>query len=235
MRLVWLAVAWLTLQLAVTACSRGDGAEREDTHASKAAPAPAGQRAARSGIEPGELHRVASATVQGRTGPGGQPFDISLRTVPGQLGHSRRFGSRTLSIALRTRAPELGASPCTSCHMGRANAMTSERIADAHPDVQPVHPAETGAGCATCHAAANVELLVLESGDRASLDHAYRLCAQCHSTQVNAWANGAHGKRLDGWQGRRVVMNCSDCHDPHAPALRNRMPFRPPRLHRTEK
>ncbi len=111
--------------------------------------------------------------------------------------------------------------------------MAEKRIGDAHQNIQPVHPKQTGAVCSTCHAADNVELLALESGERATLDESYRLCAQCHFAQVDAWAGGAHGKRLDGWQGRRVVMACTDCHDPHQPAVQSRIPFRAPQIERT--
>jgi formate-dependent nitrite reductase cytochrome c552 subunit len=110
--------------------------------------------------------------------------------------------------------------------------LADERIADAHQNIKPIHPAQTGAACSTCHAPDNVELLALKSGDRATLDHAYRLCAQCHFSQAEAWAGGGHGKRLDGWQGRRVVMGCADCHDPHKPALEPRLPFGGPQLQR---
>ncbi len=222
------------VSLAASACLRGDAAENEPPHAAPAAPAAAPADSTRL-LEPGELHAVVSVAVQGRTGPGDQPFEIALRTVPTQLGHSRRFGMRTLDISLRSGMREPGMYPCASCHMGRNQQLGEERTADAHADVRPVHPAETGASCATCHSANNVELLALVSGKVATLDHAYLLCAQCHSPQVQAWSNGAHGKRLDGWQGRRVVMNCADCHDPHAPALQPRMPFRPPRLQRRER
>jgi len=51
--------------------------------------------------------------------------------------------------------------------------------------------------------------------------------------QAEAWAGGGHGKRLDGWEGRRVVMACADCHDPHNPAVQTRIPFRAPQLERT--
>ena len=110
--------------------------------------------------------------------------------------------------------------------------LRDERIKDAHQNIKPVHPKQTGATCATCHAADNVELLALKNGERATLDHTYRLCAQCHFSQAEAWAGGAHGKRLDGWQGRRVVMGCADCHDPHNPAIESRIPFRAPQLQR---
>jgi hypothetical protein len=112
--------------------------------------------------------------------------------------------------------------------------MADERIPDAHQNVQPTHPKQTGARCSTCHAADDVEQLTLLNGERATLDESYRLCAQCHVAQVDAWAHGAHGKRLDGWRGTRVVMGCADCHDPHQPALVPRLPFRPPRIERIQ-
>jgi hypothetical protein len=184
--------------------------------------------------EPGALRTVRSVEVHGRSGPDGRPFEVTLRT-PGAPAHARGFGTRTLPIALRTGAQSLGQFPCTSCHMGRRVVLDDDRVADAHRDIQPSHPRETGATCATCHAADDVELLALRSGERATLDHAYRVCAQCHFPQVEAWAAGAHGKRLDGWQGRRVVMGCTDCHDPHSPELEKRLPFRAPLIHRPDR
>jgi hypothetical protein len=181
-------------------------------------------------LVPGALRTVPSAPVRGWTGPGGQPFDVALRTSERGPGHARRFGSVTRQTALRTRS--LDQYPCASCHLGRKLVMAKKRVADAHQDIRPVHPELTGARCATCHAADDVEQLALESGERATMDESYRLCAQCHFTQADAWANGAHGKRLDGWQGRRVVMGCADCHDPHQPALQPRIPFRAPQLER---
>ena len=181
--------------------------------------------------QPGALATVAAAPVTEWKGPGGKPFDVAVRTVDPVSSTSRKFGSITLRTALRARTPDIGQYPCTSCHMGRAIVMKDdERVKDAHQNIKPIHPRQTGAACSTCHAPDNVELLALKSGERASLDHTYRLCAQCHFTEAEAWAGGAHGKRLDGWQGRRVVLGCADCHDPHKPALESRVPFRAPLL-----
>ena len=184
-------------------------------------------------LEPGALGTVSSAHVDGWKGPGDQPFEVTLRTTDPASALSRRFGTITMGTSLRARAPDLGQYPCTSCHLGRRMILADDRVADAHDNITSMHPAQTGAICSTCHAPDNVELLALKSGERATLDHAYRLCAQCHFTQAEAWAGGAHGKRLDGWQGRRVVMGCADCHDPHAPALEPRIPFRAPQIERT--
>ncbi len=179
--------------------------------------------------EPGSLAMVPAARVLGWAGSGNRTFEVATRTSE-DAGHARRFGTQTLQTSLRTRP--LGQYPCTSCHLGRRVTMTDRRAGDVHHDVQPAHPRQTGARCSTCHASEDVQLLALENGERVTLDQSYRLCADCHYAQVNAWAHGAHGKRLDGWQGRRVVMACPDCHDPHQPGLVKRIPFRAPTVER---
>jgi hypothetical protein len=181
--------------------------------------------------QPGALATVPAEPGEVWTGPGNRAFEVATRTSEREAGHARRFGSITLQTALRARP--LGQYPCTSCHLGRKVVMAEKRITDAHQNIQPVHPEQTGALCSTCHAADDVELLTLESGERAVLDDSYRLCAQCHFAQADAWGAGTHGKRLDGWQGRRVLMGCADCHDPHKPDLEPRIPFRAPQIERT--
>lgn len=187
----------------------------------------------RSKIEPGALATASTAPVTLWKGPGGKPFEVTVRTTDPPSAMARRFGNITLRTSLRTRSPDIGQFPCTSCHLGRAIVMKDdERVKDAHQNIKPVHPEQTGRACSTCHAPDNVELLALKSGERATLDHTYRLCAQCHFSQAESWAAGAHGKRLDGWEGRRVVMGCAECHDPHKPAVAQRIPFKAPRIER---
>jgi hypothetical protein len=173
---------------------------------------------------------VATVPAVGWAGPGGGAIEVARRTADPYAAHSRRFGTVTLPIALRNERRTVSQFPCTSCHLGRAMRLADDRVADAHANIAAVHPTETGGVCSTCHAPDDVELLTLKRGERATLDHAYRLCAQCHVGQVEAWAGGAHGKRLDGWQGRRVLMGCADCHDPHNPALESRIPYPGPQL-----
>ena len=47
--------------------------------------------------------------------------------------------------------------------------MKDDRIGDVHQNIKAVHPVQTGGICSTCHAANNVELLALKSGERVSL------------------------------------------------------------------
>jgi len=184
-------------------------------------------------LEPGALGTVRAVRVEGWMGPGGRPFEVAVRTRDLESGHARRFGTITLRTTLRSPSPDLVQYPCASCHLGRTVAMKDTRIGDAHQNIQPRHPALLGSVCSTCHSPDAVEMLALRTGERVGLDYGYRLCAQCHFAQADDWAAGAHGKRLDGWQGRRVVMGCSDCHDPHRPAPLPRIPFRAPTILRS--
>lgn len=181
---------------------------------------------------PPTLHTVPAETARGIRGPDGEPFEVTLRT-PGGVNHlHREIGRRLFALPLRTSTVALTQYPCGSCHEGAA--VRAGAAADAHEYVRPAHPAEGGTECGTCHAPDSVSRLRVPGGETVSLDHAYRLCRQCHSPQVRDWAAGAHGKRIDAWLGRRVVMNCADCHDPHRPALEKRIPYPGPgRIPRT--
>ncbi len=181
---------------------------------------------------PSALLSIPVELVEGRTGPGGRPFYVARRTASGAAHLSAQIGTETFRLGLRVREPELTQYPCASCHQGTdlvidGGARDGEAV---HQNIQPVHPAETGAQCTTCHAYDDVATLTLQQGDRASMDHVYRLCAQCHFSEVDSWAQGAHGKRLVGWRGRRVVMGCTDCHSPHEPATELRTPYAGPAL-----
>jgi len=178
------------------------------------------------------LRTLSADTVQGWTGPGGRPFEVTLRTPADQSHLQARIGQASFLLPARLTGPTLVQYPCTSCHEGVT--VFADRIPDAHRNIQPVHPATTGGTCSTCHVPDAVERLFVPGEPSASMDHAYRLCAQCHSPQVRDWAGGVHGKRLEGWSGRRVVMNCADCHDPHSPGLVSRIPYPGPQLPRRD-
>lgn len=146
-----------------------------------------------------------AALAEGRTGPGGQPFQVALRTT------------------------ELAQYPCTSCHLA-GRSVPEERTPDAHGNIRALHPSAAGGSCTLCHIPDRVDHLPLLDGRTAELDHSYLFCAGCHFSQAADWAGGAHGKRLAGWQSERVVANCTYCHDPHAPAFERRIPFPGPSL-----
>lgn len=112
---------------------------------------------------------------------------------------------------------------CQECH-GSTNNIP-QNVSN-HDHIKLNHASENIMNCTTCHQEKDTwELHLLNKQDEAvSINHPYRVCAQCHFQQVNDWGHGAHGKRVGGWQGIRVVKNCTDCHNPHAPQFPKKMP-----------
>lgn len=153
------------------------------------------------------LEAVSATLAQEFVGPDGRPFEVRLRT------------------------PEIESFPCASCHGGE-DGRSEARRSPGHRDVGPVHPRTAAGDCGTCHRSQDPAMLRLATGESTSLDHAYRLCARCHFEQAEAWAGGAHGKRVATWEGRRVVLNCTRCHNPHSPAFPKRWPRPGPSLPR---
>lgn len=125
------------------------------------------------------------------------------------------------------RTPRMETYPCSQCHTASLSVLTAHRAEGerlSHWQVKMQHAPDSVMSCQTCHGTGNMDQLLMLSGEPVSFDAPYTLCAQCHMTQVKDWAGGAHGKRLDGWAGKRVVENCTGCHNPHSPAFETRWP-----------
>ena len=109
--------------------------------------------------------------------------------------------------------------PCQECH----NGSKVEESIHPHKNISKAHPGMDFASCKTCHNAKTGDLTNL-GGEKVSFEHSYLICAQCHSTQAKDWSGGAHGKRVSNWQNKRVVQNCTTCHNPHKPGFSKRLP-----------
>lgn len=225
-----LVAAW-TLAAIVAAAWAVSRPEAGGQSEAQALPIPAPGRRAPASYEtedtlPSALRGVVAEPVRGDW-TGDRLVYVALRSRRESDYRYEQIGRRTFYLPLRLSEPDLTQNPCTSCHEGQG--LVDGRAADedesVHQNIRPVHPRETGAQCLTCHATDDVGSLRLERGGSTSIDHAYLLCAQCHAPQVESWAHGVHGKPLVGWRGRRVVMVCTDCHDPHRPATEKRIPM----------
>jgi len=166
------------------------------------------------GLQSATSQAVASGTTviaEGFTGPGERPFQVARRTSA------------------------ISQYPCAACHdraVEQPSATEPASMQWSHLDVSIVHA--DALRCATCHRYEGLDQLrLIDAGTPINFDHSYLVCAQCHSSQARDWAGGAHGKRLGGWQGERVVETCTGCHDPHQPAFETRMPLLSPRVPRT--
>lgn len=138
---------------------------------------------------------------------------VLVQEVPGE---SRFF--------TQARLDKIERFQCSSCHNGD-NTTISEAREVAHGKIVLQHAAaKTPDACDTCHDPEDRDLLRTGTGNRVDFDHSYQMCGTCHFRQKSDWIGGAHGKRIQNWEGKRAVFNCTSCHNPHAPRFAKRWP-----------
>ena len=124
------------------------------------------------------------------------------------------------------RKPELTFYPCSLCHKFLpTNAEQRELIAP-HPST--LEHSNGRFWCLTCHNQDDRDYLRRVDGALLDFDNAPELCASCHMARYRDWKGGAHGKRIETWEGERVIASCTQCHDPHSPTIKPRAPQAPP-------
>ncbi len=129
-----------------------------------------------------------------------------------------------------TRKDKIERFKCSQCHNNK-EVKIAQAAEIAHGDIILVHGGKKKPlSCLTCHKEDERDLLVTEKGVKMDMDHSYQMCGQCHFRQKKDWVGGAHGKRVSYWAGKRVVKNCTSCHDPHSPRFEKRWPetYSPP-------
>lgn len=131
-----------------------------------------------------------------------------------------------------TRTDHMVRFPCSECHSVPLASMRSPDTTRvrAHWELELNHASEGIMNCQTCHADDRMDSLATLESEPVSFNQAYRVCGQCHSTQLKEWVWGAHGKRIGGWAPPRVAMNCTSCHNPHDPGFKARFPARASRV-----
>ena len=130
----------------------------------------------------------------------------------------------------QARKEKLERFKCSQCHNNK-KVTTAQAAEIAHGDILLVHGGkEKPLNCFTCHKEDDRDALVTGNGLKVDMDHSYRMCGQCHFRQKKDWVGGAHGKRVSCWAGKRVVMTCTSCHDPHSPHFAKQWPktYSPP-------
>lgn len=137
---------------------------------------------------------------------------------------------KTADFSVETRHDKLTIRNCTECHQGQRVSRSADfkgrkaQSRRAHWNIKLEHAEAQIMNCKTCHSKSDVSRLQLLGGQSVEINHAYKNCRQCHSSQAKDWAGGAHGKRVKTWAGRRIVYNCTGCHNPHKPRLEKRWP-----------
>ena len=127
------------------------------------------------------------------------------------------------------RAQNLLTFPCANCHSKSLKEMQANRlegVRKAHWDIHLVHANENIMNCTTCHSEDNMNNLTSLTGKAIQINESFKLCGQCHSSQMKDWEGGAHGKELNGWAPPRIATTCVSCHNPHRPTFPKRFPAR---------
>lgn len=128
---------------------------------------------------------------------------------------------------------------CASCHvMGKPvklemDAQGNTIIPKAHAsDVRIAHGENSrNNDCFNCHDPAKLNQLVTRDGTKLKLTEATQLCASCHGPTHRDWEAGIHGRTTGAWNrvsGPVTRLDCTSCHDPHAPAFPRMIPLPAP-------
>jgi len=152
------------------------------------------------------------------------------KTVPGSPPFEGAPAFRVI-----TRRKDADMHPCGDCHDDAESDLTPRELQEPHDNFKLEHGLH-GKGefwCFTCHRLKGTGGLKTLEKEKLAFDESYIVCAQCHGKQTRDWAFGAHGKRVKGWQGDRLLLNCTVCHFQHKPAIAAREPaLGPPPMRR---
>lgn len=128
--------------------------------------------------------------------------------------------------------PRNTAVRCETCHALRPKAVLPASMRELDQFHQGLELQHGELPCASCHTRDAPVTLHLADGRRLPPGRAMDLCRQCHGTQYRDYEHGAHGGMSGHWdlsRGPRLRNHCVDCHDPHAPQIRQVLPSAPPR------
>jgi len=127
-----------------------------------------------------------------------------------------------------SRKKKLRLYPCTLCHRFLPTKSTPRKLVTALPHPNSIQHGKGRMWCLDCHHEGDKNLLRTIQGEKIDFDQEHLLCGQCHHNRHKDWYFGAHGKRLDNWRGKRKIVLCTHCHNPHNVVLRSRKPQEKP-------
>ncbi len=141
---------------------------------------------------------------------------------------SREKAAPEFTVKTRKES-ELEFYPCQDCHEEEEPNPRVRTLEEEHDDIELTH-GDQQFWCLTCHLSGNLDHLRSLEDRGIDFDRSYRLCGQCHFQRHNDWLFGAHGKRVGSWRGERKLYLCTECHNPHHPAIEPIPPNPPPKV-----
>lgn len=133
-----------------------------------------------------------------------------------------------IPFSVPSRREELEYYPCLDCHEDDEINKPNERIlTDEHENIALKHGGNRF-WCPTCHLLTKMNFLRSMKDGKINFNRSYLLCGQCHFQRQKDWFMGAHGKRIGNWNGDRIILVCTECHNPHSPAIKPKRADPPP-------
>lgn len=132
----------------------------------------------------------------------------------------------SITFLIPNRTEKIKTYACTECHTKPLKELQSKDIKKAHWNIKLNHADNNTMNCTTCHNGNDMNHLKSITGSKIDLNHSYKLCSQCHQKQYKDWTGGAHGKRIESWASPRLSMTCVNCHNPHSPSFKKKLPER---------
>jgi DmsE family decaheme c-type cytochrome len=123
--------------------------------------------------------------------------------------HARRGGGRGTVVAFREEPALERNAICLGCHR------------TTHPEFDRSPHAQAGLACTSCHSqhTGNTAATLLRSpnvpADVARLGPRVAICFDCHGERFSEFTQSQHHRLREG------ALECTSCHDPHAPATRS--------------
>nr|VFJ63114.1 MAG: hypothetical protein BECKDK2373B_GA0170837_111912 [Candidatus Kentron sp. DK] len=130
------------------------------------------------------------------------------------------------------RKANLRLYPCRTCHRFLPDKPVPRKLVTALPHPNMLRHGKGRLWCLDCHDRGNKDFLYTLRGGGANYDQEHLVCGQCHYERHRDWYFGAHGKRMNNWRGKRVIVLCSHCHNPHDPVITPRRPRESPPVRR---
>ncbi len=189
-----------------------------------------GQRCAQQIAQPHQPHHLLARIQQEPVEPLDYPFTRFDHVDSNALVRVQLSRQDSSAFWIPMRSLHLTKFPCTHCHQGPLDHTPALAASDrkAHWDIAMAHAPAEIMQCSTCHDTRRLDQLRSLVGKPIAFDHSYKLCGQCHASELKDWVGGAHGKQIGGWAQPRVSQTCTGCHNPHAPAFPRRLPARYP-------
>jgi len=159
---------------------------------------------------------------------------IAAIAAPGLIVAGETDASRTAdqfypdapAFTIQPRSTRMKFEDCSECHEEGDTDPEPRRLRTRH--VREIDHGSHRFWCLTCHDSEDMHFLRSSRNEKIGFDQSHLICGSCHADRQRDWYFGGHGKRVSGWQDERVILTCTQCHDPHAPAMKPREPKPPP-------